>query len=915
MLRVVLAQVLRRRGRSLAVVAAIVVAAVSFSLLTSAVATSRLQVASTVQANFRSAYDILVRPKNSTTPLEHTRGLVQESYLSGIYGGISMNQYHRVQEISGVEVAAPVALVGYMLPHIYPDYDITNLVGAAREQLFRITQPWTSDRGLSSFATPNNYVYVTGARVHYGYLPRQTDPLTGKQVSPCNNFSSVLASGGLPASAFDDRLPLGLACFSTNPPTPAHWAPWLPAGRIGVEGLYQYPVLLAAIDPAAEAKLVGLDQAVVSGRYLRASDRTTVANEGGGAYHSVPVLMANRPLSDDTLTVNIQRLHIPHPNQVPSRLSSPGGPTWIQSLTGPTIRSTTLTNQQMYPRLLAQYSDPHYLAQAQYWSAGTSDYRTALNGRLTVTPTRNPASTWIDQLSGGYVPPADAADPNYRRLQVHAASNQIIGGVLASPIVRPVGTFDPTRIAGFSKLSEVPLTTYYPPSAAPADARTSRLLHGRPLLPNSNLAGYLQQPPMMLTTIRSLSSFSDSNAFTNTDQLARAPISVIRIRVAGVTGPDQLSRERVRLVAEQIIRQTGLDVDVTVGSSPTPQLIDLPPGTHGRPALTIREGWVQKGAAVRLLSAIDAKSLALFVLVLVVCGLFLLNATVAAARTRRIELGVLACLGWPRRRIFALLEIELLVTGLVAGLVGTGLAAGLTVGLGLHTTSWQLVLVTPVSTALAGAAGLGPSWRASHARPVEAITPAVRPPRRGGRVRSITRLAIVGVIRWPGRTVLGAASLFIGVAALAVLIAIQAAFQGGSVGTLLGDAIAVQVRPVDYLAAGLTIGLGAFAVADIAYLNMAERTAEIGTLRASGWAESHLRRLFGTEAMLTASFGTISGAVAGVVGVAILFPMAWRTAVITAVTAGGIGIIAAIIALTVPLSRLSALAPRRRHHN
>jgi putative ABC transport system permease protein len=70
MLRIVWAQVVRRRGRSLAVVAAIVVAAVSFSLLTSAVATSRLQVRGKVEANFRSAYDILVRPKNSQTPLE-----------------------------------------------------------------------------------------------------------------------------------------------------------------------------------------------------------------------------------------------------------------------------------------------------------------------------------------------------------------------------------------------------------------------------------------------------------------------------------------------------------------------------------------------------------------------------------------------------------------------------------------------------------------------------------------------------------------------------------------------------------------------------------------------------------------------------------------------------------------------------
>jgi hypothetical protein len=112
-LRIVWSQVVRRRGRSLAVVAAIVGAAVSFSLLTSAVATSRLEVRGKVSANFRSAYDILVRPQHSITPLERSDRLVQENYLSGIFGGITMKQYHQIKALPGVKVAAPIAMVGY----------------------------------------------------------------------------------------------------------------------------------------------------------------------------------------------------------------------------------------------------------------------------------------------------------------------------------------------------------------------------------------------------------------------------------------------------------------------------------------------------------------------------------------------------------------------------------------------------------------------------------------------------------------------------------------------------------------------------------------------------------------------------------------------------------------------------------
>lgn len=88
----------------------------SFTLLTSAANTSQLQVTGTVAKSFRPAYDILVRPADSLTPLERQQGLIQENYLSGIFGGITFSQYHEIRSIPGVEVAAPIANIGYVMP-------------------------------------------------------------------------------------------------------------------------------------------------------------------------------------------------------------------------------------------------------------------------------------------------------------------------------------------------------------------------------------------------------------------------------------------------------------------------------------------------------------------------------------------------------------------------------------------------------------------------------------------------------------------------------------------------------------------------------------------------------------------------------------------------------------------------------
>ena len=119
-------------------------------------------------------------------------------------------------------------------------------------------------------------------------------------------------------------------------------------------------------------------------------------------------------------------------------------------------------------------------------------------------------------------------------------------------------------MTGFSDLGEVPLETYEPPVAEGADERSRTALGGRPLEPSGNPAGYLSAPPLLLTNLASATMLLEGGS---TPQRT-APISAIRVRVADVHGYNERSAERVRLIAEAIARATGLDVDITLGSSP-----------------------------------------------------------------------------------------------------------------------------------------------------------------------------------------------------------------------------------------------------------------------------------------------------------------------------------------------------------
>ncbi len=99
--RLAWSQVRFRPARTLALIIGVLVAATAFTVLTAASRTAQARTTGTVAANFAPAYDILVRPKGARTAEESKTGTVQPDFLSGIYGGITMAQCQRIQQIPG----------------------------------------------------------------------------------------------------------------------------------------------------------------------------------------------------------------------------------------------------------------------------------------------------------------------------------------------------------------------------------------------------------------------------------------------------------------------------------------------------------------------------------------------------------------------------------------------------------------------------------------------------------------------------------------------------------------------------------------------------------------------------------------------------------------------------------------------
>ncbi len=954
MRRFVASQLRHRPGRVLALGVAILAAGVSFVLLAAAARTSGLKVTRSVKSNFRPAYDILVRPKGSKTQLERARDLVRDNYLSGVFGGISLRQWHQVESLPGVAVAAPIANIGYVLLGGAIPISVQRFVNRDPYQLYRLRFSWVADNGRSVYPDATDYVYVN--RVHRFTSVRQGEsPGTPREIVPGPGGAIRVCEGlydSLPpqvASPFRYASNQDIKCFSTRTPSInrnnfyGSGAALAPKGAGVFFGAY-FPILLAAIDPVQEERLVKLDRAVVHGRYLDEADRISIKrNKNGYGWRNVPVLLSSRVYLREALRVIVERLRVPRPAEIPQLLTSgvclssyrpcprgftqappPGWPSnttaysFLNSRTGSSVGQIGFPIATAYRTIGGAAGDDAVSGQRtstayNYWTVGETSYRTTASDVLQPLTTPTQPQVWQDPayvLNGGFQPaPPDNQDLQFRRLTVHARGNEFQNhSIFQAPNFVEVGRYDPARLPGFSPLSKVPLETYYPPLLQPADATSREALGGRPLSPTQNVGDYIQQPPLILTTIRALRPFSDrKNFFTTPPINPKAPLSVIRVRVTGVTGPDARSQARIRSVALRIHERTGLDVDITAGSSPHPLTVALPKGKFGRPALTLTEGWAKKGVSVAFLNGVGRKQLALFTLIPLICCLFLGNGTYAAARARRAEIGTLLTLGWSRAAIFSVLLGEVLVIGVVAGLIGVGLAAALVAALSLHARLWVTLLVFPVSLGIALVAGLLPAWKTARLEPMSALRPAVSELRRTHRVRHVRDVALLNLWRVPARAVVGGAGLLVGAGALTVLLAVQQAFQGVLAGTLLGDAIAIQIRGFDYLAVGLLIALAALSIADVMYLNLRERQAELVTLRTVGWARGHLLELVCVEGFALAGLATLVGALAGVAIGAFLLAVPALSLVLAALAAVGGGLLATVLAVLLPLSQLERL--------
>ncbi|MFD7546037.1 ABC transporter permease [Streptomyces sp. NPDC059816] len=882
MLRLLWHHAVRQWARSAALLTGMLVAVSSFVVLTATTESSKLTVTGTI-AKSRGPYDILVRPGKAVQELERSAGLIRPNSLTDIYGGITFDQVGAVRRTPGVEVAAPFAALGHESDTSVTLIDLAKLVPRGTRATFELDRVWKYDGGLSTVRQERRAVFITPHRLEARRGPTVTRPSAGGadfESAQTNRYFEVLPSGrrrevckgGVRVEEHTTQLVNVVTCLSWAGVTDLE--PLSGDGKFGPQTLVYtgFPTtrLVAGVDPEAESRLFGLDTAVTEGDYLSPKAPTPVTSRpADDPASAVQVLRSDRAARDLELSVTLTRRGEDRP------------------VTRKRFEAGSLKPRQRVGKV-------DELGGLLFRPTSPVAYDRTDGGTLRPRTVERPEH---DET----VLPLDGQDTWFRRL-MPLGQNRPWG----SPLPKVVGTFDPQQLPEYDAASRLPLGTYGEPALSGADTRSRALLDGRALRPASSPTAYVQQPPSALISMESVRWLADHNHLSYRQNIA--PVSAIRVRVAGVTGADEVSRERVRVAAEEIRERTGLHVDIVLGSSPVAQQVVLPAGENGRPELRLTEWWSKKNVATQIIKASDTKSLVLLTLVLVVCTLFVANAAAASVRTRRAELGLLTAVGWRPRHLFTVVLGELLLLGAVAGVLGTGTAWAAGRALDIDVPPGRALLAVPVALAVAVVSGAVPAWSAARARPVSALRSAATTGRRTRMFAGVTGMALAGAVRARGRSLLGAAAVATAAAATLLLVAATATFRGTLAGSVLGETISVQVRTTDLAAVATMVLLSTVAVGDVMYLGVQDRAAEFALLRAVGWDERVTTRLVLLEGALIGFVGSLTGTLLGTVAALWLAPTGGGTELVVP----ALSVIAAGTALSALASLVPVLLRRRR---
>jgi ABC-type antimicrobial peptide transport system permease subunit len=817
LLRFILKNWLRNKKRMLPMLIGALIISSGLGYISGVQETSRGTIEYLLQKKWKSAYDIVVRPPDSRSVTEEHR-LLEPNYLSGISGGISLEQLDKIKKMEDIAIAAPISVIGNTSAVVTFD---TMKQGKMEEPgVYSITYKTMSDNG---------------------YREEERDSFT--------------------------------LYFTTKEWAPANDVPeeYVPYGLVGWPGnlFSQTNQLLVGVDPAEEAKLVGLDQSIVKmgfSRYFRDEDKVTVSegkhlNRGKSFTMShIPLLVSSEPFVNETYEFSIRKLDLPFSDKETAKKTmetvlEKGGEKYLKTIESKPFKEYTFDSKLGHriflgkltgidPETQDTFSHPKYDA----------DFSWLITTKASPLEYKEIQSPFKEKWKYSFeVQPKKIYSGGENERYAYRALNYYTEDVFDSPKIEPyyVGVYDPSKLAlSMDPLTDVPMETYRPATANLVLDKDGEPVNPPVTIQNEGSAySLLTSPPVLLTTIDAAKSI-----------MGDKPISAIRVKVAGVDTFSEESQATLEKVAKEIEEQTGLITDITLGSSPQQTLTYVPKIGQKEAMGWMEQPWVHIGASIGIYKESKVASSSLMFIIMLVAVIYVISTNIVSFLARKKELALLLAIGWKNRYLVKMVFYEALILGVFVAV------SSLTMSLIAYFQSDDEVPISIMKFIIIGLIGfliylLGaivPAFIVGKIQPKEAMSAGEisQNSRRLTKVKGIFSMAIGHFFGKWKRNALSVISILLPTSLLMFFIFISFRLKGVLYTTWLGEFVAMEIGVSYYIIVGVCLLIAILTTYEIMWQNVTERSAELSVLKAFGWSNRSVQSLVLMEGLIT---GILSG--------------------------------------------------------
>lgn len=803
----------RRKDRFILLIIGAFIVSAGLTYLVGLSETNKGTIVDNLQQRWSASYDIVVRPQG-TRSLTEEKKLLEPNYLSGMSGGISLAQYEAIKDIPGVEIAAPIAMIGYA------DYQVDfGYAELPEDGIYRRVMETTVDNGLDKKTDSGNYYFVSDV---------------------WNNMNKGPEYGV--GSPLPDLIVNSLS-------------------------------LLAGIDPEQEAKLVGLDDAILSlgsSRYFDDSDGYYFNNINGG-HHEFPIIVNKQSYVDKVEKIIFERLDIDitndNSNEIMEKVKENGGKEYLNTIDGEVIETFSVTGEEVFHEFISNMTGVDWKTGEVLLQAQDTENITGVVYKPSPISFQEIASPYTDRWPYAYqvIPFQNGENVGavYKDKESYREPRYIEEEFINWPRIKPnwIGFYDASNLS-LSKdpTSELPMETYRPASAEfVMDQEGNPMNPPKQLQPTGDPYNFLTDPPGMLTTIEAAEKL-----------LGDEPISAIRIKVAGVADLSEDSQAILEKVAKEIEKRTGLITDITLGSSPQLALTYVPGLNEESDIGWLQQPWVNIGSSISIFKETKIGFSGIVASVIAVAIVYVWASGIVNLLARRKEFAVLLSIGWRPSQLNRLLFLESSIIGLFVAFI-SWIMLGFVYVSSNATISFDRFLWTGLFGLIVYLLGsVIPMLMARNISPYEAMRTGEisSKSKRLFQAKGINRMAFNHFIGKWKRSFLSIISIALPTALLAVFLYITFRLRGIMYTSLLGEYVALEIGPAHYVAIIVSLIIAILTTAEIMWQNVSERREEISLLQSIGWKRWSIRRLILAE-------GVFSGLFAAIIGLTIAFSIIW----------------------------------------